>query len=276
MTGSIAGALRGAFSGGRSVGLAYGIGHVLSIPGGSVGKMVAHGAAQGGVSRLQGGKFSSGFVGGFFGHMTGGFVKGIGKHLGSVGVAMRTTAAAVVGGTISKLTGGKFANGAATAAFTHLFNHESGRRHFHTKRQTAILALNSAWQRAGGVAARAEWGGGIYRYADGTFNYTEPFTNGQETGIILDEFTITAPAGTTTVGSYHTHPVPSGAGFPNFINANGYRWGDIPSADALNWHSYVGNSDSSIMHYDPGTGAANWVIPTNPRTEIDISRDFMR
>ncbi len=126
MTGIIAGALKGAFFGGRSVGLAYGIGHVLSIPEGSVGKMIAHGAAQGGVSRLQGGKFSSGFVGGFFGHMTGGFVKGIGKHLGSVGVAMRTTAAAVVGGTISKLTGGKFANGARTAAFVHLFNAESG------------------------------------------------------------------------------------------------------------------------------------------------------
>jgi hypothetical protein len=33
----------------------------------------------------------------------------------------------VTGGTVSELTGGKFANGAQTAAFAHLFNQESGR-----------------------------------------------------------------------------------------------------------------------------------------------------
>ena len=39
---------------------------------------------------------------------------------------MRTVAAAIVGGTISELSGGKFANGAATAAMVHLFNAENG------------------------------------------------------------------------------------------------------------------------------------------------------
>ena len=39
-------------------------------------------------------------------------------------VAKRTAISAVVGGTISKAVGGKFANGAVSASFTHLFNNE--------------------------------------------------------------------------------------------------------------------------------------------------------
>lgn len=38
----------------------------------------------------------------------------------------RTMVAAVVGGTVSQITGGTFANGAMTAAFVHLFNAEGG------------------------------------------------------------------------------------------------------------------------------------------------------
>jgi len=36
--------------------------------------------------------------------------------------ALRVVTAAVIGGTVSKLTGGKFANGARTAAFAQAFN----------------------------------------------------------------------------------------------------------------------------------------------------------
>jgi hypothetical protein len=39
-------------------------------------------------------------------------------------IVQRTVAAAVVGGTTSEIAGGKFANGAATAAMVHLFNAE--------------------------------------------------------------------------------------------------------------------------------------------------------
>ncbi|MGA1939474.1 hypothetical protein [Arcobacter sp. YIC-310] len=37
---------------------------------------------------------------------------------------LRTSIAAVVGGTVSQNTGGKFANGAVSGAFTHMFNAE--------------------------------------------------------------------------------------------------------------------------------------------------------
>jgi hypothetical protein len=40
------------------------------------------------------------------------------------GVTGRTLIMATVGGTVSQLTGGKFANGAVTGAFVHLFNAE--------------------------------------------------------------------------------------------------------------------------------------------------------
>ncbi|WNO10742.1 hypothetical protein [Teredinibacter sp. KSP-S5-2] len=39
-------------------------------------------------------------------------------------VAGRTIYAAVIGGTVSKMTGGKFANGAVTAAMAHALNAE--------------------------------------------------------------------------------------------------------------------------------------------------------
>ena len=39
-------------------------------------------------------------------------------------IVHRTVAAAIVGGTVSKIGGGKFANGAAAAAMVHLFNTE--------------------------------------------------------------------------------------------------------------------------------------------------------
>ena len=42
------------------------------------------------------------------------------------GKTARTLVAAAVGGTVSRITGGKFANGAITAAFVHLFNTEGG------------------------------------------------------------------------------------------------------------------------------------------------------
>ena len=61
------------------------------------------------MSDLQGGKFGHGFISAGVGAVAGG---AFGKA-----PVNRIIGSAIVGGTISKLTGGKFANGAATAAF---------------------------------------------------------------------------------------------------------------------------------------------------------------
>ena len=93
-------------------------------------RAMAHGVSQGGLSELAGGEFSSGFIAGFSGSAFGSAmvkVPGMGKagDFSDGRWALRTTAAATVGGTVSELSGGDFANGATTAAFVHLFNQEA-------------------------------------------------------------------------------------------------------------------------------------------------------
>ena len=80
---------------------------------------------------IQGGKFGRGFL-------SAGFAKFATLKLAAAGVfkvenkkdfgsvMKRTTVAAIVGGTASKLGGGKFANGAQTAAMAHFLNAELG------------------------------------------------------------------------------------------------------------------------------------------------------
>ena len=93
----------------------------------------AYHALAGGVSSvIQGGKFGRGFLSAGFAKFAtlklaaAGVFKMENKDFGSV--MKRTTAAAIVGGTASKLGGGKFANGAQTAAMAHLLNAELGGR----------------------------------------------------------------------------------------------------------------------------------------------------
>ena len=93
---------------------------------------MTHGIVQGGFAELQGGDFGSSFLSGFTGSIAGSMITAKSgdesffgaKNDGGKYLARRTVAAAVVGGTTSEIAGGKFANGAATAAMVHLLNHE--------------------------------------------------------------------------------------------------------------------------------------------------------
>ena len=89
-----------------------------------VGKVLAHAAVGGVTASLQGGEFGHGFI-------SAGFSKGAmtlaGFNYGDIttkSVVERTITAAMIGGTASKVSGGKFANGAITAAFAQLLNAE--------------------------------------------------------------------------------------------------------------------------------------------------------
>jgi hypothetical protein len=130
----VKGALFGAISAGAAYGVAemtgslFGIGskaaHGLSLfhAGGKVAatlfKAAAHGISRAIMAKAQGGRWSSGFWSGFAGSVLSVGTKGYG------GIEGRTMIMAVVGGTVSELTGGKFANSAITGAFVHLFNAE--------------------------------------------------------------------------------------------------------------------------------------------------------
>ena len=131
MTGTPKGALFGAIS----AGVAYGIGEALGHGGGSIFakgfkpvkgivKALSHGLSRGIIAKAQGGTFRSGFASGFAASL---FSPGttLGGD-GAEGFTLRTTVAAVVGGTASELGGGKFANGAISGAFVHMFNAEAG------------------------------------------------------------------------------------------------------------------------------------------------------
>lgn len=74
------------------------------------------------MAELRGGKFGHGFVSA---GVVGAFSPSIGKidglKVGDISFG-QVAGAALLGGTVSEISGGKFANGAATAAFQNLFN----------------------------------------------------------------------------------------------------------------------------------------------------------
>ncbi|WP_395793224.1 RHS repeat domain-containing protein [Aquimonas sp.] len=84
---------------------------------GRVSKIVAHGAAGGIMSDLQGGKFAHGFASAGFSEAAGPLTEGIQSDF------LRGATHALIGGSASSLSGGKFSNGAVTAAMGFAFNH---------------------------------------------------------------------------------------------------------------------------------------------------------
>ena len=74
-------------------------------------KVLAHGAVSSIMTRARGGRWNSGFWAGFAGTMLSPMT-GMAK-----GYYTKVASSAVVAGTVSSITGGKFANGALSGAF---------------------------------------------------------------------------------------------------------------------------------------------------------------
>jgi len=92
--------------------------HTQGHAGAALFKAAAHGVSRALIAKAQGQKMSSAFWSGFASSAFSVGNRGYGNITG------RTLIMATVGGTVSQLTGGKFANGAVTGAFVHLFNTE--------------------------------------------------------------------------------------------------------------------------------------------------------
>jgi RHS repeat-associated protein len=86
------------------------------------GQIASHAAVGGVASTLNGGKFGHGFFSAGVTKGIGGAFLPSGDQLSSGQIAKGTLVSAVTGGTASKISGGKFANGAQTGAFQYLFN----------------------------------------------------------------------------------------------------------------------------------------------------------
>ena len=121
LRGAVVGALQGGISGGILSGWES-VGWNLQ----TLQHVAGHGVLGGAANEALGGKFQDGFLSAAASTAAGdlGFL-GDPSDTGMAAVASRTAKASVVGGTASVLGGGKFANGAYTAAFQHLLNAES-------------------------------------------------------------------------------------------------------------------------------------------------------
>ncbi len=142
MTGTLRGALTGAAIGAVSAGAAWGIGHAGGAMmnsarnfAGGLGRHIMHGIAQGGLSSARGGTFRAGFWSGSLGSAV-----PVGQDASFTAKAI---AGAVVGGTASRLGGGKFANGAMSGAFVQMFNHGmSAVKNNYSVRKQEVLETN--------------------------------------------------------------------------------------------------------------------------------------
>ncbi|WP_333970023.1 hypothetical protein, partial [Alteromonas mediterranea] len=149
-TGSLRGALVGAFTGAafQQIGQHFntkGIfnktgnryGYTLSgdklhtfggnlLTSGQITQQIASHAVVGGVAaELAGGKFGHGFFSAGVTKGLGGAFLPSGSNLSTGEIVEGTVVSAVIGGTASEISGGKFGNGAGTAAFQFLFNQAS-------------------------------------------------------------------------------------------------------------------------------------------------------
>ena len=119
--GDLSAAIRGGLFGAISAGIADQIGHGVFKGGDDLWMGIKHGFAQGAIAELRGGEFKDGFLSGSVGHWAGVWAK---NNMTDLDIYGRTAVAAIAGGLASVAGGGKFANGAVTAAFVHLFNQE--------------------------------------------------------------------------------------------------------------------------------------------------------
>ncbi|KAF7763146.1 hypothetical protein PUND_b0484 [Pseudoalteromonas undina] len=141
-TGSTSMALQAGLTAGATAAVFYGIGQYfkglaasnpstatthsfggLDLTSGQIaGQVTAHAVAGGVIADLQGGKFGHGFFAAGVTKGAGGrFLPG-GNDLTAGQIVQGTVASAVIGGTASVISGGKFANGAKTAIYQYLFN----------------------------------------------------------------------------------------------------------------------------------------------------------
>lgn len=129
------GTLKGAIIGAVSAAVTYQIGHAWFEKASKFGgnrifeKTVAHGLAQGTIAEISGGDFKDGFVGAAFSYAVGATVLDnlVPANDNSFGqVLARGAAETIIGGTAAVVGGGKFANGAYSAAFVFAFNQAAG------------------------------------------------------------------------------------------------------------------------------------------------------
>lgn len=193
LRGALVGAIQGAVAGGVLHGLADGSGFdsaALHVAG--------HGTIGGAANEAMGGKFQDGFLSAAASSAAG-HLPGVDRLMGSAGdgapvkAVARTVTAAVIGGTASALGGGKFANGAFTAAMQFILNDNIDDALTLVTGAADVLSFGlSKWLRDD-----------VYTdYYEGTVNYESgAYTNGEILGVGIAIVTTGGTAGAANAGT---------------------------------------------------------------------------
>jgi uncharacterized Zn-binding protein involved in type VI secretion len=135
---------------------------------------------------------------------------------------------------------------------------------FASQEAAAIAALSEANPQS--IAANQEYGGLIYRNADGTYGYTVPSPGD---GTSFNPSSVSAPPGATVVGDYHTHgdySVSGADGNPqrtsdparDDYNSDNFSRSDIrgirnDAAGNPDYRGYLGTPSGTFREYNPHT-----------------------
>ena len=146
-------------SGGQGANINFG-GNLLKAS--QVAQQIAAHAIVGGIgAELQGGKFGHGFfAAGVAKGFGGAFLPGGGQIDSFPELVANTTISAVIGGTASVISGGKFANGARTGAMQYLFNQANN---WVSEKIDEQLAKRTAARRVNAIDAELEKLSGLVR-----------------------------------------------------------------------------------------------------------------
>ena len=133
-----------------------------------------------------------------------------------------------------------------------------------TQSEAAKSALNQANPTS--ISQNTEYGGLIYRNANGRYGYTAP-SAGSGTG--FDPSSVSVPPGTTLVGDYHTHgdystadaqgnPVRTADPSQDAFDSNHFSTTDLrgienDAADKPGYRGYLGTPSGTFLQYNPNT-----------------------
>jgi hypothetical protein len=141
---------------------------------------------------------------------------------------------------------GAGAVGAAVALSSGGGGGSDDRARFGSQQQTARQVLNDVNPTS--IAQNREWGGYIYRNADGSFSATNA-VKGTATSVLLPSPSNAAPTGAVTTASYHTH-----AAFdPRYDNEN-FSPQDILSDTLFRIDGYLATPKGQFKYHNVGNG----------------------
>ncbi|MEM0909436.1 MAG: RHS repeat-associated core domain-containing protein, partial [Pseudomonadota bacterium] len=229
----------------------------LTLTSGQIAAQIGYHAATGGViAELSGSQFGHGFLSAGITKGVGGGFLPAGNNLSTSEIATGTIVSSVIGGTTSVISGGKFANGANTAAFQYLYNQVEKRVRRSVAVRTALHNLKSTYKAAlqvGSPAIGPSVRVGTYVYKDGDLYIADKRVNSN--GGRFLELNSNAFGGAQSLANGVSDwfiTTNSSLGMPNFRRLEA-RWGGNFSVQSV----YSWNTETNAVHHHSRTSSSS-------------------